>query len=335
MKARPAALLLASLCILSGLPGTAREAAPQPETAAETIQVMRGPQGPRAVRFDGSASDFTPGTTYFEGSMPAAPSARLYDIVLDFGSYQIPMRLISGQRAGQSLRFSVTAPEYVQCERPTVDLIGARAPSGTIDQRVDLLVRARRLIALCDNPAYASYVQPKLVLKYYEASCALATEGSSFAIHKDAQDLIRRIPRTDAVNRALADCSGRGTGRVLNGQWSLALAALDQGEHAAAASAAEDLLAKIDDPNWQDGFAAQKLNVDRLRELKVMALVGEQNAAVRAAPDHAAQINDTLFALRDDKDFAATMNKVGVTATRLGADRAYIQGIQGASGPKF
>jgi len=333
VKGRPAALLFASLCILSGLPGTAREAAPRPEAAVETVQVVRSPNGPRAVRFDGAA-DFTQGTAYFEGSMPAAPSARLYDIVLDFGSYQIPMRLISGQRAGQSLRFSVTAPEYVQCERPTVDLIGTRAPSGTIDQRVDLLVRARRLIALCDNPAYASYVQPKLVLKYYEVSCALATEGSSFAIHKDAQDLIRRIQRTEAVNRALADCSGRGTGRVVNGQWSLALTALDQGQHAAAASAAEDLLAKIDDPNWQDGFAAQKLNGDRLRELKVMALVGEQNAAARAAPDHAAEINDTLLGLRDDKDFAATMDKVGVTGKRLDADRAYIKGLQ-AAGPQF
>jgi hypothetical protein len=319
--------LFAALASAPGAAGAARDD-PAPVTV-ETVQVMRGGEGLKKVRFDG-AEDFDERPTHFEATLSTASGPRLYDIALDFGAYQVPLRLISGQRHGQPLRFKVTAPEYVQCERPTVNTIAARAPSGTIDERLDLLVRARRLLDLCGGSAY-QYERPKLVLKYYEANCALATRGSSFVIHDDARMRLAGIPRTQAVRDAETGCNGRGIGVALNGQWSDARDALDRGDHAAAFATAEDLLGKLDDPKWKEGFAAQRLNGDLVRELKVVALVGEQNAVAHDTPNRAVEINDQLLTLRADDEFAIAMDKVGATRQRLDADRVYLKGLAAAA----
>lgn len=331
MRASATMALFVALLAAPGMAGTARDiVASQAAPAGGKVQVWRGTPGPQSVRFDGEG-DFTPHDTYFEAVLPAATGPELRDIAIGFAGYEVPLRLIAARDGGRTIRFTVAAPRYTQCERPDVQAVMHTAPSGTIDERVGLLIRIRRLIDLCRAQAY---VVPKLELKYYEVSCSLAGDRNSFfAIHQDAKERFVRLERTSFTQQTDRDCRGRGTGGALHDQWSGAVAALGQGEHAAAVSAAEDMLAKVGDPKWQDGFVTQGLNSDRVRELKVMALAAEQNAVARRDPDRAIAVNDELRALHKDDDFKGTMEKLGVSEQRLVTDRSYLEGLQ-ASRPQ-
>ncbi len=289
------------------------------QEAKKTIIVETPDPGARAVWFDGSDAfsrqDFTHSTT-----VSTAEGSVAKDISIDFNGFDLPLRLIISPRRSGNLAFAVARPRFTSCADADVRRVSGAAVTGSINERLNLMAEARRLIQLCGT---VESVVPKLVRKYYEASCSLAGDTPPiFEIHRDAAVRFRQLPDSPAKRTTLANCNGRGQGADLRLTWNLANAS----DPAAARLLTAELLEKAHDPEWQDGFAAARLSADLVERLEVN-LIKQQQIEASNTNDLASAISytDELDKLARDREFSDAVKAEGVTTEALARDRTWFE----------
>lgn len=301
----------------------------QPTGRSLNIRISWITPGPNTVLFEGS-SPFDKTASQFVAPVALDQGAAVHDIAVVYGAFQVPLRVVVGPQRDRDMMFTVTGPSFSGCDLPTVRKLATASPAGTLEERLALLISARRLIGLCSGLARE---QPKLVRKYYELSCSLAGDrGGFFAIHADATERFAGLEETPYTKKTLEDCRGRGVGPEIGRIWRAAQAAQARGDSVAVAALIQDLLAKSTDEAWQDGFEAQHLTPTDIHELEVMDLKSRQNSAARERDfDRAIELNDQLQSLRTDGEYTDAFSNVGVTGGLLGEERANFEGGRAAA----
>lgn len=289
----------------------------------KTIYVETGDNKAVGVRFDGSGS-FDPKANFFETEVQLLSGAEIRDVIIKFDEFEVPVRLVISPRRPGDIRFSVSRPNFRTCETSDIHRVTRASTSGSIDERLSLLVQSRRLMQLC-RQFNAEYT--KLVRRYYEANCALAgVRPAMFAIHQEAKEEFEKLPNNQLKRKTREDCKGRGTGADIEIAYNQAL---KYGPDAQALAA--ELLTKANDPNWQDGFTAARINAQTIKELEVVRIKREQDkASAQNELTTALNYNSELVTLAGDDEYKSIFTSksqggIGVTLELLARDRAWFE----------
>ncbi|UIP07901.1 hypothetical protein LY632_05755 [Erythrobacter sp. SDW2] len=289
------------------------------QDAKKSITVQTRQPLAKEVKFDGGDS-FSAQSGNYVTSVSITDGSVTRDVSIRFDQFEVPLRLIVSPRRSGNISFAVQGPSFTGCERADVMRVAGARFTGTIDERLKLLIEARRLIDLCSGLANE---QAKLVRAYYGASCSLAGDPDTFfAIHRDASERFRALPDSPQKRSTLNDCRGRGLKTDVAKAWELAKRA----SPAEAQTLIDELLLKVDDPEWQDGFAAARINGELVARLQVSNLKDQQIEASQA-DDLASAIayTDKLEQLKGEDRFKVAFRKEGVTSALLERDRDWFE----------
>ncbi|WP_155647225.1 hypothetical protein [Erythrobacter donghaensis] len=312
MRCIGAMTIAAFAALAAASPGFAQE-------AKKAIIVETPDPGAREVRFDGTETFSRQNFTH-TASVSLGGGSVAKDISIDFGDFDLPLRLVISPRRSGNLAFAVARPRFTTCTGADVRRVSQAAVTGSTNERLSLMAEARRLIQLC---GVLPNEVPKLVRKYYEASCSLAGDSPPiFEIHRDAATRFRQLPDSPEKRTALGNCTGRGQGADVRQTWSLAKTS----DPAAARLLTAELLEKARDPEWQEAFDAVSIDAELVERLEVNLIKQQQIAASRES-DLAAAIGYTneLERLARDEEFGDAVRAERLSTEGLEKDRAWFE----------
>lgn len=311
-----ATLLAATLAIgPGGAMPSAGTRAPAANMVSVTIRVNAEQDPPSRVSFDGSG-DFEPLGNSFVGKREFRGSFALSDLAVAYGSYVFPLRVLNrADTPEQPLRVYKAA--YGNCEPADVDAVFNAAETGAVDSKVQIIMRAHRLLDLGSCPVSQ---QRRLTRKYYRVSCALAQDPrSSIRISDDAANRMRVLPNPTPADQALlARCRGAGLAQVLGDFYASVAEARVRGDAAVLASVGDQLSVFASEEEWDEAFEGARITRQQVRELEGGRLLTLQQAAIRSGDiAQAVSINDQMRELKGDEAYREAFDRVGITDTAI------------------
>lgn len=294
-------------------PVRATPQASQCEQAASIIVGWENTPPPKRISFDGGG-DLAPCPTNFRGAVSKPGSVARSNIAVVYDNYQMQLNLLL-RTAADPAQFRVYNAQYGECELDEVrEIYGTETSGTTVNFRVALMMRARRLLYLTGESCPARE-RSKLIRAYFRTSCSLASEEKpTFVISPEARALYVTDARTPAEAREAKSCTGLAERKPIGQMLALQGEAIKRGDVAALGQVTDELLTHATDDAWQDGFDALQVDADDVRQTQIHALSDLQRQAGNAGQlDRAIQLNQALVALKQDESAAAAFRAQGLS----------------------
>lgn len=299
-----------------------------PSAATGAIRIEWDKPRPDRIIFEGK-DDFIRRQQEFEGRFRPTGRWMLHNLAIAYGAYEVPLTVLSGAD-GAPVRFRVHGASYSTCDRKAVTAIWSKKPIGTVNDRIALMMDARRLLEVSGDACPALETR-KMVKAYFRANCALAQDAeSAIVMSRDAQDRYRAIATTPQEKTEAESCRGKAESRILRpllAAQAVAAKGLDKTE---LDRVSRELLAYAGDPAWSQGFDALRIDADYVRAMHLRALYDMQLQAGRQGdPEQALELNQNLSRLETRADFRTAFDRTLLSKDRLTEDGALYQSIIG------